>query len=710
MVILPRRAAWRAVLAVAAGFVGWMSGCADSHSRATLAEGCTINTDCNSPLVCAFQRCHAACKTSRDCDLGQRCVASDRPFHVCQLASESQCDTNSNCGAGQICGVDKQCRDACVTARDCVMGQLCVSATCADPAELDSEGGLTGAERDASVPANGLPCSFNSDCPSPLLCRAGTCSAECRKNGDCAAGLACENSRCIAPLACAVGDAGTDPRAGGPCLYSSQCPPPLACVSGYCSCECLATQDCAPGFACVNNRCEATVGGANALEIGPRGGTITSSDGNLSLTIPAGAVDSSILFSVRTATAWPSGAVGSVYEVDPSGTKFTKPATIALSYGGIDLGSLSPDDLLVENAVGSGWQSLGTAVNDTDAKTVASTTSHLSVFGLVPSRNGVGGSGNTDSGAGGASSGGRGSFGGGAQGGAGNQGGIGGQGGGTAGAGGTVSTDGSVTISALPITLQAGAEVIECQDFANPFGGADVAILSSQSAMGPLGFEIFLYDDPAFTQDTALTPCQVDVGSYVHFGQQGAETTTYPAGVGRVLLGTNGLRMLLHYRNTGRTVVTVNPTVTLQTASPSSIQHHARELFLSNFGFAVPPQTQSQTVAQSFTLPFDIALLSAVDQVHQYGTSVSASTSVTAAGPFYTADGNRANSQTYTTPRTFKAATGITWACIYSNPTAQTIGYGDQVATGEKCIFAGTFYPLDAANADQPLITPKPVP
>ena len=95
------------------------------------------------------------------------------------------------------------------------------------------------------------------------------------------------------------------------------------------------------------------------------------------------AVDSSLLFSVRGATAWPGGAVGSVYEVEPSGTKFSKPATIALSYGGADLGSLSPDDLLVGTAVGSSWQSLGNAVVHADSKTVASTTTHLSIFSLI---------------------------------------------------------------------------------------------------------------------------------------------------------------------------------------------------------------------------------------------------------------------------------------------------------------------------------------
>jgi hypothetical protein len=374
----------KVVYGVIACVVGWMSGCSDSaRPHARLAEGCIINTDCTSPLVCAFQRCHAACVDSRDCEPGQRCVSSDRPFHVCQLESESHCKVNTDCGEGQVCGIDDQCRDGCATRQDCVNGQVCVSATCAEPSELTADGTLPSAPRDAGETFSGRPCSFNSDCASPLICRAGICSPECRTTGDCPSGLACDNSRCVVPLACAAGDAGGDPRAGGPCLYTSQCPAPLACVRGYCSCECLGAKDCAPGFGCVNSRCQPIIGGASAVEIGPRGGTVVSSDGALRMEIPAGALGESIVFAVRAATAWPAGAVGQVYEVEPSGTVFGKPATISLSYAGINLGTAKPSALFVGTAVGSSWEPLGTSVNDAGTKTIASTIMHLSIYGLV---------------------------------------------------------------------------------------------------------------------------------------------------------------------------------------------------------------------------------------------------------------------------------------------------------------------------------------
>src|SRR4051812_29030472 len=83
----------------------------DGPPLANLSDGCLVNTDCNTPLVCAFRKCHNACEATRDCPVGLRCVASDRPFHVCQLGTEQACIYNSDCPKGQVCAADAQCRD-----------------------------------------------------------------------------------------------------------------------------------------------------------------------------------------------------------------------------------------------------------------------------------------------------------------------------------------------------------------------------------------------------------------------------------------------------------------------------------------------------------------------------------------------------------------------------------------------------------------------
>jgi hypothetical protein len=194
--------------------VSILAGCSsDSIDRpkAGLSEGCLANTDCNNPLVCAFRRCHNACATSRDCPAGERCVASDHPYSVCQLADERDCSYNSQCPNGQLCGVDGQCRDQCATDRDCIQGQVCASGTCADPAELIA-GHLPVKDAGPDAPLN-HPCTYNSDCPAEMVCVGGTCRYDCLESRDCAFGLDCIAHRC-GPVAVDAGDAPIKVEAG----------------------------------------------------------------------------------------------------------------------------------------------------------------------------------------------------------------------------------------------------------------------------------------------------------------------------------------------------------------------------------------------------------------------------------------------------------------------------------------------------------------
>jgi hypothetical protein len=113
------------------------------------AAGCSINSDCNSPFVCAFKRCHTQCQGTVNCPAGARCVhARDVDTgvllgNVCQLSDERACVNNSQCPATLVCGIDGQCRDLCDVDRDCVGNtQVCRVHTCADASELNAQGTL----------------------------------------------------------------------------------------------------------------------------------------------------------------------------------------------------------------------------------------------------------------------------------------------------------------------------------------------------------------------------------------------------------------------------------------------------------------------------------------------------------------------------------------------------------------------------------------
>lgn len=195
-------------LALTAALAATFGACSsdDAPPLKALAAGCVVNSDCNAPLVCAFEKCHNACADSRDCPLGQRCVASDRPYHVCQLEDERNCVRNSDCVLGQICGIDQQCRDQCATAKDCVRDQICVSGTCVDLAIDD--GGLAALADSAPGASQGQPCLYNSECPAPLVCVASTCSYECMAAADCPSGQDCVDHRCTAGSGTLIGAQG----------------------------------------------------------------------------------------------------------------------------------------------------------------------------------------------------------------------------------------------------------------------------------------------------------------------------------------------------------------------------------------------------------------------------------------------------------------------------------------------------------------------
>lgn len=238
------RAALASVSLLLASQIGCSSTVDEQIELAQLAQNCLVNSDCLDPLVCAFEACHTECVSSRDCDDGARCVAAARPYKVCQLESERDCERLSDCAAGLVCGIDGECRDQCVTDNDCVQNQRCVSGTCADADELDQDGQLT-TVRGASSGSEGSPCVYVSDCSEALLCRNQACLPECKADKDCAAHQLCQDTRCVAD--------GSEPVA---CNYSSDCVEDgKLCLGGGCRCSCVEDRDCPSAQRCDKCGC-----------------------------------------------------------------------------------------------------------------------------------------------------------------------------------------------------------------------------------------------------------------------------------------------------------------------------------------------------------------------------------------------------------------------------------------------------------------------
>jgi len=68
--------------------------------------------------------------------------------------------------------------------------------------------------------------------------------------------------------------------------------------------------------------------------IGPAGGTLTSADGSVTLTVPAGAVSSPTEFSVQPVENKAHGGVGNAYRLGPDGVTLANPITLTFQVSG----------------------------------------------------------------------------------------------------------------------------------------------------------------------------------------------------------------------------------------------------------------------------------------------------------------------------------------------------------------------------------------
>jgi hypothetical protein len=117
--------------------------------------------------------------------------------------------------------------------------------------------------------------------------------------------------------------------------------------------------------------------------VGPTGGMASSSDGQLEVTIPAGALPANVAITVQAASAPATGALGTVFDIGPTGTQFATPVTMTFHYDSTDLASHAAAELRAATYANGGWQILPGFKEDTTAMTVSGLTTHLSPYGVV---------------------------------------------------------------------------------------------------------------------------------------------------------------------------------------------------------------------------------------------------------------------------------------------------------------------------------------
>jgi hypothetical protein len=139
-------------------------------------------------------------------------------------------------------------------------------------------------------------------------------------------------------------------------------------------------EEAAPAATDVGTELDDAVSG----DIGPEGGSLTSADGRLTVTVPEGALDEDTTLEIQPITNEAHGGVGSAYRLSPDGLAFAVPATLAFAYEDADLAGTDAAVLGVAFQDDDRyWSWMESPVVDGDARTVSVDTHHFTDFSAV---------------------------------------------------------------------------------------------------------------------------------------------------------------------------------------------------------------------------------------------------------------------------------------------------------------------------------------
>jgi len=117
--------------------------------------------------------------------------------------------------------------------------------------------------------------------------------------------------------------------------------------------------------------------------VGASGGTLTSSDGKLTVSIPAGALSANTLISIQPISNEGSLALGAAYRIGPENIKFNQPVKLIFHYDNQLLGGMPEDFLwIITQEDDRSWNALLKSAIDKTAKTVTVSTGHFSDWAL----------------------------------------------------------------------------------------------------------------------------------------------------------------------------------------------------------------------------------------------------------------------------------------------------------------------------------------
>lgn len=126
------------------------------------------------------------------------------------------------------------------------------------------------------------------------------------------------------------------------------------------------------------------VGDKMTKVIGAAGGTLSSPDGRLTLTVPPNALSETTTFAIQPITNKMGNGLGSAYRLEPDGKTFATALQISFHYGDQDLAGTVPEALAIAYQDNKGsWRAPRAKKLDQNARTLTISTTHFTNWGLL---------------------------------------------------------------------------------------------------------------------------------------------------------------------------------------------------------------------------------------------------------------------------------------------------------------------------------------
>jgi uncharacterized protein YjdB len=127
---------------------------------------------------------------------------------------------------------------------------------------------------------------------------------------------------------------------------------------------------------------------ADPAGVGPKGNTISASDGAVTLVFPAGAVNEAITVTVDAAVSPPNPAMrllpGATFDFGPEGTQFNAPVALTIAYDPAEMPAGTQQRLLrLFRLVDSAWVQVSGSTVDVESQTVTGEITSFSVYGVL---------------------------------------------------------------------------------------------------------------------------------------------------------------------------------------------------------------------------------------------------------------------------------------------------------------------------------------